>query len=547
LLLSIINDLLDLSKIEAGKMELLNNEYEVASLVSDVVQLNIMRIESKPIEFELHIDEHMPAHMMGDELRVKQILNNLLSNAFKYTAAGKVMMSVTSEAHENNDAEIVLVATVNDTGPGMTKEQIRQLFDEYSRFHLEANRMTEGTGLGMSITRNLAQLMNGDIFVESTPGEGSTFTVRIPQGRFDPDMLGREKAENLRHFRAHSKTQMQRAQITFEPMPYGSILIVDDVEMNLYVAKGLLAPYGLKIDTADNGFTAIEKIKHGETYDVVFMDHMMPGLDGIEATKILRGMGYDRPIVALTANAVAGQADIFLKSGFNDFVSKPVDIRLLNGVLNKLIRDTPPPEVIEAARQQKIGRSAGDSSLHPSMELQLAKAFARDAEKAVITLEAICANQYRRGADMQMYVINAHAMKSVLANIGETELAAVAQGLEQAGRKMDLATMSAETPAFLDALRAMIKKVEPKEEDEGSETSETTEDQAYLREKLVAMQAACAAYDKKAAKDALAELSQKKWSRPTKKQLDTIVEHLLDSDFEEAASVAKQMIQGDMS
>jgi PAS domain S-box-containing protein len=338
-LLGIINDILDFSRIEAGKMELTPVKYEVASLIYDTVQLNIMRIESKVIKFILEIDPSIPAELFGDELRIKQILNNILSNAFKYTGHGEITMSVIAKYENNVKDHISLIFTIRDTGQGMTRDQIQKLFDEYTRFNMEANRVTEGTGLGMSITKHLLDLMDGSITVESEPGKGSTFTVHIPQGITDSGVLGEEVADNLKHFRFSSMAKMKTAQIVREPMPYGSVLIVDDVGTNLYVAKGLLAPYELDIDIAESGYETIEKIKAGKVYDIVFMDHMMPEMDGVETTKILREMGYKQPIVALTANAVMGQAEMFLLNGFDDFISKPIDIRELNAVLNKMIRD----------------------------------------------------------------------------------------------------------------------------------------------------------------------------------------------------------------
>ena len=357
MLLGIINDILDLSKIEAGKLELIIDNYEVASLINDAAQLNVMRIGSKPIRFDIEVDELLPCVMKGDELRVKQILNNLLSNAFKYTQEGTVKLSVFPEKGADPDGnDTILTFRVSDTGQGMTEEQIDRLFDEYARFNLQANRTAEGTGLGMSITQNLVRMMNGEISVKSEPGKGSEFTVRIPQETGGKEVLGRDLAENLRQFRVSSREQMKRVQITREQMPYGSVLIVDDVETNIYVAKGLLSPYSLKVDSADSGYAAIEKIKAGCVYDIVFMDHMMPIMDGIEATVIIRNMGYKGCIVALTANALAGQAELFMENGFDDFISKPIDLRQLNTVLNKYIRD--------AAHNGARGSTPRDAAAH---------------------------------------------------------------------------------------------------------------------------------------------------------------------------------------
>jgi CheY-like chemotaxis protein len=523
-------------------LELLVDKYEIASLISDTAQLNVMRIGSKPITFELHADGGMPAYMLGDELRVKQVLNNLLSNAFKYTKEGSVKMSVEAEIDENGNDEVILVVTVDDTGPGMTDEQIKRLFDEYSRFNHETNRSTEGTGLGMSITNNLVNLMNGKILVESRPGKGSVFTVRLPQLRVGNELLGKEMAENLQRFRTHSRAQMRRVQISREPMPYGNVLIVDDVESNIFVAKGLLVPYELKTDSADSGFAAIEKIKSGSVYDIIFMDHMMPQMDGIEATKILRGMGYDHPIVALTANAVAGQANIFLGNGFDDFISKPIDIRQLNIVLNKLIRDKQPPEVIEAARQQaaetkkkepnQTDRQTDDlTAVQPAINPKFVEIFVRDARKSLAVLDGIMEKGGPRGDDeLRTYTIHVHGIKGVLATIGKMALSAVAMKLEELGRQGDVEAIISETPAFVSSLRDFVEELASEQESAEEVTEDDTE---FLREKLLAIKTACEEYDEVITENALKELKNKTWTPPVKELLDMISRNLLHCNFDE--------------
>jgi len=536
LLLSIINDILDLSNIEAGKLELDVSNYEIASLVSDTVQLNIMRIGSKAIEFKVSVDENTPAMLSGDELRIKQILNNLLSNAFKYTLEGEVTLTVTAEPLECSDDEVVLVFKVSDTGQGMTEDQVQSLFDEYSRFNTEANRATEGTGLGMSITNNLINLMNGFIFVESTPGEGSVFTVRLPQGKVGSETIGREIAENLQQFRTSNIAQMKRVQITREPMPYGSVLIVDDVETNIYVAKGLLVPYELTIDSAESGFEAIEKIENGNVYDIIFMDHMMPKMDGLEATRRIRATGYDQPIVALTANAVSGQADVFLKNGFDNFISKPIDLRHLNLILNTLIRDKQPPEVIAANRNRAAQKSepAEQAAAAPEqiIDMRFAEFFVRDAVKALAILDEISEkNEYQGEDTMRAYIINVHGMKSALANVGNVSLSAIAAELEMAARAENTKILRSETPAFLNALRAFTEELKPK--DDSDATDNTDEDKVYLKEKLLAIKTACGEYDEKSAEEELAALKQKTWTHENRELLDMIDELLLHSDFDE--------------
>ncbi|MCL2548836.1 MAG: transporter substrate-binding domain-containing protein, partial [Symbiobacteriaceae bacterium] len=343
ILLGIINDILDLSKIEAGRLELACDKYEVASLINDTAQINMLRIGDKPIEFILQIDPDSPAMLIGDELRIKQILNNLLSNAFKYTDAGQVTLrlSASTFAGEDGEQKVKLILGVDDTGQGMSPEQVNHLYDAYARFNPQMNRSTEGAGLGMSITRNLISLMHGEISVHSELGKGSQFEVTLEQGWVSDEPLGKEQAENLQEFRLGNH-YLSRTYLRREPMPYGSVLVVDDVETNLYVAQGLLTPYGLAVDTVTSGTAAIERVNEGRVYDIIFMDHMMPIMDGMEATRIIRDRGYKGAIIALTANAVLGQASVFLNNGFDDFISKPVDLRQLDAVLNKFIRDRQP-------------------------------------------------------------------------------------------------------------------------------------------------------------------------------------------------------------
>jgi signal transduction histidine kinase/DNA-binding response OmpR family regulator/SepF-like predicted cell division protein (DUF552 family) len=542
LLLNIINDILDLSKIEAGRLELMPVSYEVASLINDTVQLNIMRFDSKPIEFELQVDENIPSLLLGDELRIKQVLNNLLSNAFKYTDSGKVLLSVVIERDKIDETKAALVFCVKDEGQGMTKEQVDKLFTEYTRFYTEANRTIEGTGLGLNITNHLVNMMGGEISVESEHGKGSTFTVRLPQRVVSASVLGKEMAENFRKFRFSAKAQFKKSQqIIREYMPYGRVLIVDDVETNLYVARGLMAPYGLSIDTVDSGFEAVDKIKGGFVYDVIFMDHFMPKMDGIEAVKIIRDFGYTNPIVALTANALAGQAEVFIANGFDDFLSKPIDIRQLNTILNKLVRDRYPVETVTAARRLKETMTSHYTAATPqsSVDPQLAEIFVRDAEKAVAVLETICKRQDAfKDGDLKAYVINVHAMKSALANIGEAELSGVAYRLEDAGRQGDTAVLLQDTHEFLEKLKAIIARIKSKE-DGKAEVEDSAADLAYLREKLAAIKTACSTIDTKTADDALSELQQKTWSRPVKKTLDVIAEHILHSEYEEAENIVK--------
>jgi CheY-like chemotaxis protein/anti-sigma regulatory factor (Ser/Thr protein kinase) len=340
-LLGIVNDLLDISKIESGKFEIIPSEYDLPSLINDTINLNIVRIGSKPITFNLLVDETLSSRLVGDELRIKQIFNNLLSNAFKYTREGTVDWRITTEREGDT---IWLTASVRDTGIGIKPEDMAKLFTDYNRLDTKKNRNLEGTGLGLALTKKMAAYMRGDITVQSEYGKGSIFTVLIKQGYVNDQTIGAVAAENLRNFQYADQKRSRRAELPRIQLPYARVLVVDDVEINLEVAQGMMEPYGMKIDCALGGGQAIELVRKAEVqYDAIFLDHMMPGIDGVETARIIReeiGTDYAKnvPIIALTANAIAGNEEIFLGSGFQDFLSKPIDILRLDEAIRKWVR-----------------------------------------------------------------------------------------------------------------------------------------------------------------------------------------------------------------
>jgi CheY-like chemotaxis protein len=350
-LLGIVNDILDLSKIESGKFEIIPVEYDIPSLINDTVVLNIMRIGDKPIQFHLHIDGTLPSRLCGDELRIKQIFNNLLSNAFKYTKEGDVDWTVSCERGSPSEASpldgdsVWIVSSVKDSGIGIHKEDLERLFSDYNQVNTKSNREIEGTGLGLSITKRMVEMMDGSIRVESEYGKGSTFTVRLRQKFVNDVTIGSEVARNLmtQHY-ANSKCLNNKKLVRVQ-LPYAKVLVVDDVATNLDVAKGLMKPYGMTVDCASSGLQAIELIRSEKThYNAIFMDHMMPGMDGVEATRIIReeiGTDYARniPIIALTANAIVGNEDMFLANGFQAFLSKPIDIMAMDVVIRQWVRN----------------------------------------------------------------------------------------------------------------------------------------------------------------------------------------------------------------
>jgi len=591
-LLGIINDILDMSKIETGKMELHPVEYDTPSLINDAVQLNIVRIGAKEIEFVVDIDENLPSRLYGDELRIKQILNNLLSNAIKYTAGGRVRLSVNHSIDDDNDnsmplndRSIMLSISVEDTGQGMKPEDRDRLFSAYQRFNAEANRATEGTGLGLNITKKLVDMMDGTISVESEYGQGSTFTIIVKQKAVECPVIGADVVKQLREFSFTGGRQAANLRITYEPMPYGNVLVVDDVSSNLYVAEGLLALYKLNVETVDSGFAAIKKTEDGKVYDVIFMDHMMPEMDGIETTHKLRALGYTGAIVALTANALVGNEEMFRENGFDGFISKPIDIRQLNATVTKFIRDRHPEEaekyksggteywwedsknnvdispaggldsvVTERSRSARPPAMASTSLDHQAVierppaviersrdvarNPQLLKYFCNDARKAVITLRETVDK-----GNIKLFTITAHAMKSALANVGETEASGAALALETAGHGGDMGFISANIDGFIQTLESLLKKFGQTDSVDTKGTDNTAEDTDYLIEQLKIIKNACDNYDDDTAYAALDRLKERRWKSSTTKSLEQIRDALFtSSDFEGAAGLCGTLL-----
>jgi len=422
LLLGIINDILDLSKIEAGKMELHQEEYDVASMISDVTHLNLMYLSNKDVKFHLHVDENLPSYLTGDVIRIEQIVNNLLSNAFKYTETGTIELSLRCHKDEAKEDYLTMVISICDTGFGMNEKQLNALYDDYARFHEQKNHIIGGTGLGMPIVYNLAQLMDAKIDLKSEVGKGTNVVVHIPQKIAGSELLGKEATLRLQQFEESIGTYAERFKFAPTSMPYGNVLVVDDVETNLYVAQGLLKFYDLNIEVCDSGYEAINKIKQGKVYDIVFMDHMMPGLNGTETMQALRDIGYEKPIIVLTANALIGQAEEFIKSGFDGFISKPIQTKHLNAALNKYIRrDSQPLEVSSSNIQKNINSYLNGDDL----KTKLCSDFAKSQKNVISDIR-----QALNTGDTKAAHLLAHTLKGVAGLINENALVQAAEKME---------------------------------------------------------------------------------------------------------------------
>ena len=343
-MLGLIGNVLDISKIEAGKFELALAQYEMPSFLNDIIVLNTMFIEKKSITFKLDISEKLPYKLYGDDLRVKQIISNLLSNAFKYTRNGTVTLGVSCE--RENSENVWMSVYVSDTGIGISKENQKKLFTDYGKVDIRTNSESKSTDLGLSITKMLIEQMNGEISVESDYGKGSTFRFRIRQGYVSDYAIGAEIVENLRSFRYLDTKKQAHEKLSRPDLSYASVLIVDDMQTNLDVAAALLRKYKMQVDCVTSGQDAVDRIANGEpVYNAIFMDYMMPGMNGMEATGKIRALGTKYaetvPIIALTANVIAGNENMFLSNGFQAFLTKPINVMNLDSVVQRWVRDKP--------------------------------------------------------------------------------------------------------------------------------------------------------------------------------------------------------------
>ena len=328
-LLEIINNILDISKIESGEETIETKEYNLASVILELHSIIDARLAGTKVRFTTNIDESLPVKIAGDKTKVFQILLNILSNAIKYTEVGRIELKIKGEI--NRDV-VILHIRVSDTGIGIKEEDYNKIFEKFSRLDDATANEIEGTGLGLVITKKLVDMMNGQIWFESKYGAGTDFYVDITQTIVDRSFMG--------DIFTSEATNKNAANKYFDCSKY-RVLVVDDNELNIKVAKKLLGPYNFQITTLNNGQDCVNLIKSGEEYDLIFLDHMMPGMDGIEVLHVLKGLeSYNiPPVVALTANAITGMRDMYIKEGFDEYLSKPINISELNKIIEKYFKN----------------------------------------------------------------------------------------------------------------------------------------------------------------------------------------------------------------
>jgi signal transduction histidine kinase/CheY-like chemotaxis protein len=518
-LLGIVNDILDISKIESGKFELMPVEYDVPSLINDTITLNVMRIGDKPIRFNLIADETLPSRLFGDELRVKQICNNLLSNAFKYTKEGTVDWFFGCE-REGDD--VWLTVRVTDSGIGIRAADIEKLFSDYNQVDTRSNRKIEGTGLGLSITKMMAEMMDGSISAESEYGRGSVFTVRIKQGFATDVPIGAEVAENLKHFHYCAGKRSKNAKLVRVRLPYAKVLVVDDVQTNLDVARGMMKPYGMQVDCVTSGRQAIDRIRAADpVYNAIFMDHMMPETDGIEATRIIReelGTDYAKniPIIALTANALIGNEKMFLEHGFQAFISKPIDVAQLDAVVRRYLRNK---DLEEACANRPDGGApeAGTGAKSLAIDgIDAAKclermggdeAVLRDVLRSYAVNTAPLLDRLRETArdDLPAYAIVVHGVKGSSRGVCAESLGDMAEALERAAKAGDADFVAGNNDAFIEAAEALLGDLRAALDAADAESPKTVKS-APDAALLARMAVCCERYDMDGIDEAMAAL-----------------------------------------
>lgn len=483
-LLTIINDVLDCSKMEAGKMQLFDEPYDTCSLFHDLRISMENRIGHSGLELIYDIDQDIPCKLKGDMGRIRQVIINLVNNAIKYTEKGSVRFSV--HVRQKNTDKVMLYYEVADTGIGIRKEDHKILFDAFQRVEMDRNRYVEGTGLGLTISQNLVNMMGGVIEVESEYGKGSRFFFTIEQTIIDPTPVSAVNYNGQK-----DNVTEKEAECLFIA-PEAHILLVDDNELNLVVAKELLKPLRMQIDTAENGLQAVKMVR-GSQYDLVLMDHMMPVMDGIEAAKAIRALPEDKyqklPIIALTANAMVDARKEFLNAGMNGFVAKPIDFARICNQLKlwlpkDLVRDVPKEEAKKLLADDlsdreiqpedpQMGFSFEEGVNHCGSKAALMKTiriFYRTIDSKANKIE-----QCLKEGLISDYVIEVHALKSSALLIGAVPLSEAAKELEDYGKQGKTEVLEEKTPDVLTLYRDLKNILRPyaeKEEDAKKEFSD---------------------------------------------------------------------------
>ena len=486
-LLTQVNDILDLSKIESGKMELVEREYDTAELLKAVCLMIRVRSNEKGLEFMTEITPELPSMLLGDDGKIKQIILNLLTNAVKYTNEGyfKLMVSVTGKSE---DAVTVRYA-VEDSGIGIRPEDMDKLFSAYQRLDEKKNSGIQGTGLGLDISRQFAELMGGGLHVESIYGEGSKFWFEVRQPIVNPDPIG--------EFTEEASSDENEEYVPLFEAPDARILVVDDSSVNLTVFKGLLARTKVQIDTAESGAKCLEKLSKN-SYHIVFLDHMMPEMDGVETMQRISGMDIETPVYALTANAATSGDDYYISRGFSGYLAKPIDAKILEETLRKVL----PDDILHEASEKTDSQSDEESGIIERLSaidgINTAEGIKNcggiDGYIATISdfYSSLRSNSdeiedaYNR-EDFEFFTIKVHALKSAARVTGMGELSKMAEQMEDEGKTRNIEYIRANTGELLDTYRSFEDALSPVFSDDNENDDRPYADAEYIEDAVNAL------------------------------------------------------------
>jgi len=538
-LLEIINDILDLSKIEAGKYEIVNDEYDLRTVVMDVVRMFNSKLKGSEVRLEVEAGTQVPSVLLGDAIRVKQILVNIIGNAVKFTKKGFIKFSIESEIFDEETTTIIF--KVQDTGIGIREEHIGKLFGAYNQVDIKKNRVVQGTGLGLAISKNLCELMGGSIDVESVYGEGTTFTMTVVQKIISHEPLDlsdtREK-ENEKEKKLFIPTSTNY-------VVGKKVLVVDDNTTNLIIAQKLLEPYGLEVDIATGGKESLEKVKEKE-YDLIFMDHMMPEMDGVETLQEIRKMEPDYckevPVVVLTANAVYGARKELLENGFTDYVAKPIDVKHLEEILYKYVGEFSASENPEDNKKHTAVSIAGIDAAGAMEKMHLDEASYIGILRSYYTdlpaaLERIAHAQ--KTGDIKKYVIDVHGIKSTSASVGAMELSELAKQLEFAGKENNLEFIKRHMPRFVTICEEIIGALEhffAKEREDAEEKEISILEKQWMLD----ISEACEEMDSAKATDLLKQIEGKRFDKEEELLVKKIESHVNQYDYDEVVTLMQE-------
>lgn len=540
-LLGLVNDILDFSKIEAGKMDIIPVEYALSSMLNDLVNMIQRRAEKKGLKFVVQVPESIPSILFGDEIRIKQVITNILTNAVKYTETGTVTLFVDYERQDEEN--ILFKVSVRDTGIGIREEDIEKLFHAFERIEEKRNRAIEGTGLGINITQKLLTLMGSQLEVSSIYGEGSVFSFVVKQEVRNWDAMG--NFEDAYH-RLLAEHETYKESFT---APTAKILVVDDTVMNITVVKGLLKQTRVKIDVAESGYECLNMVAK-EHYDIIFLDHRMPGLDGIETLQRMRqlqgNLNKETPVISLTANAVSGARAMYIEAGFQDYLTKPIHSAQLESLMVKYL----PPEKVVMGSASDSPEEAPEST-EAAIPPWLMDVEGIDVEKGVlycgttetylgaltVFAEAILPGadeieRYFAEKDWKSYTVKVHALKSTARLIGAKELSERARRLESAGNNGYLEEIAVNTPALLALYRSYAEKLAPLITSKESGADKPAIDEAELKEAFETLREVTVAFDYDSLKFVLDSLAEYRLPEDVKEKYEAIREAARQPDWE---------------